>query len=67
MKNIIFSTFELCGKATKLIVSLTSSTTSNIVGGFKSGYTGQPKQVERQVERPVYKEPVQKEFDFDSV
>lgn len=64
--NILYGTASLFGKATKLIVSMTSGATSSVVSGFKQGYTGQPQQVARPGIEPVYREqpPVQQEFDF---
>tara|TARA_Y100001937_G_scaffold124057_1_gene188087 strand:+ start:2823 stop:3146 length:324 start_codon:yes stop_codon:yes gene_type:complete len=72
MKNIVFSTASLLGKASKLVVSITGSTFSHIKNGYVSGYTGQhlvndvkpadePQQAQTQVVNPT---PVQKEFDF---
>ena len=64
--NILYGTASLFGKAAKLIVSMTSSSTSSVVNGFKQGYTGQPQQVTRPGIKPVYRQatPVQQEFDF---
>jgi len=64
--NILYGTASLFGKAAKLIVSMTSSSTSSVVNGFKQGYTGQPQQVARPGIKPVYRQetPVQQEFDF---
>ena len=64
--NILHGTASLFGKAAKLIVSMTSSSTSNVVNGFKQGYTGQPQQVARPGIKPVYKQetPVQQEVDY---
>lgn len=60
--NILYGTASLFGKATKLIVSMTSGATSNVVSGFKQGYTGQPQQVAQvDNEKPV-QTPVQQEF-----
>tara|TARA_R110002020_G_scaffold368406_1_gene580248 strand:- start:211 stop:453 length:243 start_codon:yes stop_codon:yes gene_type:complete len=64
--NILHGTASLFGKAAKLIVSMTSSSTSSVVNGFKQGYSGQPQQVARPGFKPVYREqpPVQQEVDY---
>ena len=52
--NILKGTASLFGKATKLIVSMTSGATSSVVTGFKEGYSGQPQQVAQvDNEKPV--------------
>jgi hypothetical protein len=62
--NILYGTASLFGKATKLIVSMTSGATSSVVSGFKQGYTGQPQQVAQVDNAKPVQTPVQKEFDF---
>jgi len=75
MKNIVFSTASLLGKASKLVVSLTGSTFSSIKDGYISGYTGinTVNDVNPAVEQPkeqtptVSRTPVQQEFDFSDI
>lgn len=75
MKNIVFSTASLFGKASKLVVSITGSTFSSIKDGFVSGYSGQKlvndvnpadesNTQEQTVTNPA---PVQREFDFSDL
>ena len=70
--KIVKGTASLFGKATKLIVSVTGGTYTQIVNGFVQGYTGVPEVVETKVvndPQPVktYTRPVQQEIVFNHV
>lgn len=74
MKNIVFTTASILGKASKLVVSLTGSTFTHIKDGYISGYTGinTVNNVNPAVEQPekqtnMNHTPVQKEFDFSDI
>jgi hypothetical protein len=73
--KIVKGTASLFGKATKLIVSVTGGTYTQIVNGFVQGYTGIPDVPETVETRVVndaqptqtYTRPVQQEFVFNHV
>ena len=67
--NIVKSTANIFGKATKLVVSLTGDTFNSMKAGFSEGYTGLNATPKVEVSVPpvaptVQRQPVQQEFDF---